>query len=299
MENKVLAALSLYTAVPETELPDLYSSTNRVNRVGDRLEYFMKDLLCDSFDVTDKDEKEAKHKTVLSWTGAKNHPPDIMIRGGEAMEVKKKASKSGSIQLNSSQPHQTLRANEERINADCRTCEDDIGGWSEKDLIYTICRVPSGTQEIDFIWLVYGDCWCASTDVYSTVDSVVSDKIEVVPAELDYGELNLDTNEIGRLNHVDPQGRTKLRLRGMWILDHPADYFSQYVEGYDEMIDSGSPMFLVMRKSKFDCISKTDKDEIDSNPHISKSNITVADPDAVDEVIDCVLLVAEKPTISD
>lgn len=34
------------------------------------------------------------------------------------------------------------------------------------------------------------------------------------------------TNELGRINRVDPLGVTKLRIRGMWLLENPYKIFN-------------------------------------------------------------------------
>lgn len=41
---------------------------------------------------------------MLSHQGNKNHPPNFIIRGGDAIEVKKIESKNRNIALNSSFP---------------------------------------------------------------------------------------------------------------------------------------------------------------------------------------------------
>ncbi len=62
-------------------------------------------------------------------------------------------------------------------------------------------------EKIRSIWLVYGDCFAANKSIYERVKSTISEGLTT---------LNLDlstTNELGRVNKVDPLGVTYLRIR--------------------------------------------------------------------------------------
>jgi len=272
-------------------MDDIYSSSNRINRVGDQLEYFVKDLFCDTFDTPKKDDKEREYANYFSWDGNKNNPPDFMIAQGDSFEVKKLTSTYGQIQLNSSYPHQKLYSDDSRITNDCRDCESSRGGWEEKDLVYVIGRVPRGSKEVDFIWLVYGDCWAAPRDVYERLASKVSDKINEGVTDLDHGELSEDTNELGRINRVDPLGRTLLRMRGMWIMKHPASYYKDKVPEYNNIIDGGSPLISVIRKSKFESFSNNDRELLENSDEIQIFDIDAPDPGNPANRIDIKLIV--------
>ena len=60
-----------------------------------------------------------------------------MLQGGDAIEVKKIASQTAQIALNSSYPTAKLYANSPMITKACRECEQ----WDEKDLLYAIGSV--------------------------------------------------------------------------------------------------------------------------------------------------------------
>ncbi|MBC5792724.1 MAG: NgoPII family restriction endonuclease [Nanohaloarchaea archaeon] len=275
----ILDAIINYSEMENRSMSEIYSSTNRINRVGDRLEYFNMDLFCGSFDKETKDEKEKEYSKHFSWLGNKNHPPDFMIEGGEAFEVKKTTSKAGSIQLNSSHPHQKLSSSYERITEACRNCENDIGGWEEKDLVYTLGRVPRGESDLDFMWMVYGDCWSAPDSIYRKLSENLSEKITEAVGELNYGNLSSDTNEIGKVHETDPLGRTKLRIRGMWIMSHPANYFSQHIDDYKAKIENGQPLFVVMRISKFDKLPEDKKQKVRESEDVRVEEIDIPDPE--------------------
>ncbi|QGA80889.1 NgoPII family restriction endonuclease [Candidatus Nanohalobium constans] len=274
----ILDALLNYAEMDDRDMSEIYSSSNRINRVGDRLEYFTMDLFCGSFDIETKDEKEKKYSKHFSWLGNKNHPPDFMIENGEAFEVKKTTSKAGSIQLNSSHPHQKLKSSNERITNSCQKCEDHLGGWNEKELVYILGRVPRGEDNLDFIWMVYGDCWAAPEQVYENLSNKLSKKTSQAVGELDYGDLSSQTNEIGKVHDADPLGRTKLRIRGMWTMSHPANYFSQHIENYKHKIEEKQPLFAVMKKSKYQEIPEDKIKAIEEQENIKYQEIQAPDP---------------------
>lgn len=72
------------------ELKEQYTSTNKINSRGDRFEFFIKDSLSGTLDEEHNtiSDKEQSYSNALSWTGSQNEPPDIIIRDGDAVEVK-------------------------------------------------------------------------------------------------------------------------------------------------------------------------------------------------------------------
>lgn len=285
----LLTAVDRFSNLDSYSLERIYSSDNRINRVGDQLEYFTQDLFCGSFQM-DKDEKLKKYSEYFSWLGTKNHPPDFIIEGSDAFEVKKTTSKAGSIQLNSSIPHQKLRSDNKRITKECRACEDGRGGWEEKDFGYVLGRVTRGSGELDFLWIVYGDCWAAEEQVYKNLSENISTKLNEAVETLEYGELSQDTNELGKVRKADPMGRTKLRMRGMWIMDHPAKYFKKHVENYSEKINDSTPLFAVMRKEKFESYPQEDRNRVLENHDVKLREIDVPNPSNPAERVEAVFL---------
>jgi hypothetical protein len=59
--------------------------------VGEALESFVKDAFVNCIRTESEIEKLEKYNEAFSWLGNQNHPPDIMIKGGDAIEVKKNA----------------------------------------------------------------------------------------------------------------------------------------------------------------------------------------------------------------
>lgn len=181
--------------------------------LGKPFEIFAKNMFAQSLGALSQHVDTAWERT-FSWRGSANHPPDFMVRGGDAVEVKTHGN-IGQIQLNSSPPKRTLKVTDPRIQDDCRTCEE----WSEKDFLYFIGLANS--EYVKALWLIDGRCIADSAHTYD----MIFDKLALTVTDLG----GQPTNEIGRLNKVDPLKATSLRVRAMWQLEHPANVFKAYL----------------------------------------------------------------------
>ena len=92
---------------PMIEIVSHYSGRNRANNAGDALEEYVKDLFANSFNLSET-EKLEKWNEVFSYLGNNSNPPDAMLRGGDAIEIKKLETDSKELALNSSYPKHTL-----------------------------------------------------------------------------------------------------------------------------------------------------------------------------------------------
>ncbi len=124
----------------------------RVNNVGEAVENLIKDALCNSFDL-DVDRRIATQSDYFSYLGNQNNPPDLIIRNGDAFEVKKIETNEENVALNSSFPKDKLYRDSNMITAACRNCEDN---WQEKDICYAIACI-SKNKQIRSLWFVYGN----------------------------------------------------------------------------------------------------------------------------------------------
>lgn len=199
---------------PVVQLVEHYSTRNRANNAGDALEEYIKDLFSNSFDMSEA-EKLEKWNEVFSYLGNNSNPPDAMLRGGDAIEVKKIESDNSALALNSSYPKHTLRADSQMISSACRNAEE----WTEKDMIYAT-GVVKGNQ-LRHLCFVYGLDYCASEECYNRIKQAIKDGVQSI-AGVEFAE----TNELGRVNRVDPLGITYLRVRGMWGIENPWSVFS-------------------------------------------------------------------------
>lgn len=194
-------------------------ANNRANAVGDALESYVADLFAGTVNVTDENERNERISRVFSYTGNATNPPDMMIRGGDAIEVKKLKTTTQQIQLNSSYPKQKLYSTSRMISRACREAET----WDVKDMIYAVGAVTDEGR-LNSLVMVYGLDYCAEEECYSRIGNIIRDGVNSIPG-IEFAE----TNELGRINRVDPLGITSLRVRGMWIITNPWDTFNYLV----------------------------------------------------------------------
>lgn len=180
-------------------LTDSQSRNNRANSRGDALEIYIKNLFANTFDRSE-DERSEKWHEIFSWSGNSSNPPDFMLRGGDAVEVKKIESNDAAIALNSSYPKHTLKNSSPLISRACREVED----WTEKDIIYIVGVVRG--NKLKHLCMIYGRDYCAQDCNYNQIRRLIKDGVETIP------NVNFSpTRELGRVNCVDPLGITYLR----------------------------------------------------------------------------------------
>ena len=222
-------------------------ANNRANMAGDALEDFVKNLFADTFDMNEC-ERSKKWSDVFSYLGNSNNPPDSMLKGGDAIEVKKINTDTASIPLNSSHPKQKLKVDSPLINNSCKTAED----WTEKDMIYAVGVVKN--KEIKRFCMVYGLDYCAEEECYLRLKQKIKEGTMSIPG-VDFTE----TKEIGHVNKVDPLGITYLRIRGMWGICNPWKVFS-YV--YDKPINADFDFMCLINEDKWSTLGNTNELEI-------------------------------------
>ena len=200
---------------PITEIKNHYGNKNRANNMGDALEEFIKDLFSNTFNINDEKERIEKWSRVFSYLGNNSNPPDIMLRDGDAIEVKKIESYTSSLALNSSYPKNKLYIESKMITDACRNAEV----WTEKDMIYSVGIVKN--EKLKRLCFVYGNDYAASTEVYERIKNTIKYGVETIP-NVEFSQ----TKELGRVNKVAPLGITYLRIRGMWGIENPWKVFS-------------------------------------------------------------------------
>ena len=192
------------------------SLLNRANAMGDALEEYCKDLFAGTIEEINKEDRIKKLSEVFSYLGNNRNPPDIILKDGDAIEVKKITSPNAPIALNSSYPKCKLYSDSTLITQECKSC--DGGSWKEKDIIY-IVGVVNGNN-LRSMAMVYGDDYCDSKEVYEKIATAIKDGVLNVQ-DVDFSE----TNELGKVKKVDHLGITDLRIRGMWHIDNPFKVF--------------------------------------------------------------------------
>lgn len=277
MTNILEAIINIVTN-PILDIKNLYSGKNRVNNVGEGLEMYIKDAFADTIKLVDEQAKMIKYNNVFSWLGNQNHPPDIMIRTGDAIEVKKTQSVNSDLALNSSYPKSTIQSNSTLITQECRDCEE----WVEKDLIY--CIGHTSNEKINSLWMVYGSIYAANHETYQIIKQKISTGINEIPnVEL------AETNELGRVNRVDPLGITNLRIRGMWQIQNPRRVFN-YLH---KPSNSNFELVVIIPATKYNSfpISSIKKLELLNNTALTITNVKVKNPNNPAKLIDAKLIV--------
>lgn len=161
--SNIIEALINIVNNKDYKIEQYTTGSNRAQNMGEALEQYFLDAFCNSFEVENEEERISKHQDVFSFLGSKNKIPDAILNKKEALEIKKSTSES-SIQLNSSYPKHTLKANDKRIKSSALTCEDDK--WEEKEMLYCFGHIPNGKSHIKSIWFVYGRVFCDLQEVY-------------------------------------------------------------------------------------------------------------------------------------
>ncbi len=282
MKTNLLIAITNLVKDPIVNLIFHYRSAKRANSMGDALEFYVKDLFCGSLHENSLAKKNKIYSKYFSYIGNQNNPPDIMIKDGDAIEVKKIESLRSGIALNSSYPKDKLFSDSPMITSECRTCEN----WQKKDLIYAI-GVSTG-EKLKALWFVYGDCYAASKEIYEKVRNKISKGINEL-SDIEFAE----TNELGRVNKVDPLGITYLRIRGMWGIENPIKVFD-----YVAPIDSGIEFSVnaIMTKEKYLSFPEKDRKAIEklASSGFSINDIKIKSPNNPAKLLGAKLLSFKK-----
>ena len=280
MGNSLRAFITIVNAPLATINPAKISS-NRINNVGDALEGFIKDVYAGTLDpAIPNPTKDQIYGKTFSWLGNSSHPPDCMIRGGDAIEVKKISNLTSSIALNSSHPKNKLHSDDPRVASGAKVAES----WAEKDLVYAIGSTAN--NELKRLWLIYGDCFAASREVYERVVDPISRASRAVYTELGF-DLEIATNEIAKFNKVDPLGITDLRVRGMWSIKNPSVVFADHVHATPQR-----QYYLLMREEKYQSFTEQDRYEMEavSKTGFSIKKISIRNPDNPAQMIQARLI---------
>lgn len=264
--------MSILTAIynlvnnPIVELVEYYHGRNRANNMGDALEEYVKDLFANSFEMPEH-KRILRLSNVFSYLGNTSNPPDAMLRGGDAIEVKKIESPTSGLALNSSYPKHTLKRSSTMISTACRNAEN----WTEKDMIYVVGVV--NRNNLKHLSMVYGSDYCASDSCYKRIKNILKHGVESIPG-VEFAE----TKELGRVNKVDPLGITYLRVRGMWGIDNPWSVFN-YV--YQRDLTNKFTFMCIINDTKWASFDMDEKELIMTidDPRFCIKNIRIKDPD--------------------
>lgn len=258
----ILEAIHRIVSSPIIEVKTFYQSKNRANSVGEALEKYVKDIFANTFNEENEAVRDGIYSEIFSYLGNQNNPPDIILKGGDAIETKKVQSPTSALALNSSYPKAKLYADSPMITAACRDCEK----WSEKDIAYVVGHTSD--TALKYLWIVYGDCFSASREVYERIKKTISDGVNNIP-DVEFTA----SNELGKVKKVDPLGITDLRIRGMWHIENPHKVF-KYLNCIDDT--AKFQLIVLMRTEKFNSFPKAEREKLSK---LNKANYKIVDVD--------------------
>jgi len=280
--TNLLTALANIARNPIADLIAFYSVSNRANNMGDALETYIKDVFCGSLNESGQKKDEIYSKN-FSYLGNQNNPPDIILKDGDAIEVKKIESSSSDIALNSSYPKDKLHIDDSRVTKACKACESP-NTWREKDIIYVFGVVPKKSKKLQSIWFVYGDCYAADREVYEGISNKIFKGIQEIP-EVEF----VKTNELAKVKKIDPLGLTDLRVRGIWHIKNPAKIFSGFVDmGKTKKFEVNAILF----EEKYNSFPEKDRKILESlqGENLKINNIQIKSPNNPAKLLEAKLI---------
>ena len=256
MNRNIIDAIGTLIKREPFYLDDPYSSENpNVSARYWSIKEYVENLFTDSFDARDMGERIYRHMKVFSHFGNLANPPDLILRGGDAIEIKNiyipKRYSRGRLErdpliLNTLYPRQKLYADDPMITDACRKAEK----WTVKDIIYAVGA--SRGKQLTHLCMVYGSDYCASARHYEKLLAEMRARLKDIP------NLNKTWSEryLGRIGKVDPTGATYLELRNMWYLENPWSYFRDI---YRPNPSAGFNFMCIINDEKFSRLKNGNK----------------------------------------
>lgn len=277
MANNIINAIVHLIHNPIIHLENIYLGRNRINNIGDALERYVQDLFIDGFNLNENDRNMVISEH-FSYLGNTSNPPDMMLRHGDAIEVKKIESNNADLALNSSYPKAKLFANNPMLTTACRDAEV----WEVRDMLYAVGVVNEG--QLRSLAFVYGDDYCAEQEIYETIKNRIKTGVETID-----GVEFTTTKELGKIKRIDPLGITNLRVRGMWHIENPFKVFS-YV--YQRNFDHQFNFMAIINDEKWQSLNNIDilTTSIENHPNASLSDILIKNPNNPAQLIPAKLI---------
>lgn len=265
MSHNIVNAIIHLINNPITDLQADYLGRNRANSMGDALERYVQDLFIGGFALSETERLQAVSEH-FSYLGNASNPPDAMLRGGDALEVKKIESRNSDLAFNSSYPKAKLHIDHPMLTASCRTAET----WEEKDMLYAVGTVEQ--NRLKALAFVYGEDYAADSSVYEAVKQRIKQGVETIE-----GVEFTPTKELGKINRIDPLGITYLRVRGMWGIANPFKVFN-YV--YQRNFDNAFNFMAIINETKWQTLTNTQDliAVIERTPNATISDIQIKNP---------------------
>ncbi|AUX60725.1 NgoPII family restriction endonuclease [Simonsiella muelleri] len=241
---------------------------NRANQMGEALEEWVKDLFANTLHTQNEQQRLARLSETFSYLGNQNNPPDMILKNGDAIEVKKVIGKDATLALNSSYPKDKLLASSPLLTQECRNCEPN---WREKDIIYVVGVVPKN-QPLQSLCMVYGVDYAANHMIYERIRHTIVTGIQQIP-DVEFTE----TNELAKVKKIDPLGITDLRVRGMWSIANPFKVFNYL---YQRDFERPFNLMCLINLEKYQSFNNTEDIEqlVGQVPDFSIADVMIKNP---------------------
>lgn len=236
------------------------------------LEDIIKDSLLSNNNMS-MQEKINLQSDIFSYLGNQNNPPDLIIKGSDAIEIKKIQTKNANIPLNSSFPKDYLYHDSPMLTESCKNSEEK---WTKKDICYIIGHIDTHNT-IQSMWFVYGNCYCANQDLYQLIKNEITSSINNMGIETS------ETKEIAKIKKVDPLGITDLRVRGMWSIQHPSKVFEYIITP-----TTRPHIKALMTKEKYNSFDIPNKKELEKQ--FSIQEVHIQNPNNPAKFIEAILI---------
>lgn len=263
----------------QTAIQEITDGNNRANNMGEGLEAYIKDAFLNTFLEQDKKKKKEKFRNNFSYEGSKTRIPDLILKNGDAIEIKK-TEVLGDLQLNSSHPKAVLKSTY-NISAECKNCEEQP--WTQKDIIYAMGHIPKDSKILKSLWFVYGTCYAANESVYKDVEEEVKSTLKTTD------KLDIDTSckELGKVKNIDSLKATYLRIRGMWVIKHPSKIFDDLYKQTNEIFS----LIAIIPIEKYNNFPQDDRNLIEGLDLITIADEKISNPNNAAKEINVKLLV--------
>ena len=272
MSSNVLSLILNLKNNSITNKVDTKKSNNRINDVGDGFEEYVQRIFLGNLSFSEKNINK-----IFSYTGNKSNPPDLIIKNGDAIEIKKRQSIGGDLALNSSYPRDKLYSSDPKITDACKNCENN---WKVKDIFYIVGHVPNSNR-VETIFCVQGNILAAQKNYYEKYITPIKNALKHLNPSI--------TKELGRFNKIDPLERTNLRVRGMFSISSPFKAFDFFEPGDKKNISIN----ILLRESKYNSLPKKDRDKIKKDSQITFKKKSLNCPND-NKKIKCIFLSYKK-----
>jgi hypothetical protein len=255
-------------------------ATPQIKTVREQMAYYVKDAISGAFKSA-KDKKPKLNDEIFSYLGNKNKPPDMILKGSDALIIKTIKTTKGSLTITNNPPKDRLTWKDPWIIKNCRNV--DGGQWHSKDIFYVTGWIERG--KIKYLYFVQGRCYASEAKVYNKKIEGIKKTIEeyLVSAGL---KTNY-TIGLGKVTNMDPLGITNLTIRSIWKIQNPLRAFSE-IYSYDRKQEF--ILIALMLKNKFDSYPKKDIDAMIGDKQIKLRDVKIKNPNNPAKKIDTKLI---------